>query len=74
MLRKAIEDTLDIILIKIKDGKMKEEEVLSTIHKAVYYNSWHTGYIWELFFIQALKREMVPENPLFDAPISFNNF
>jgi len=65
MLRKAIEDALDKILVQYNDGTMTETEVLSTINKAVYYNHWHTGYIWELFFIQALKQDMVPDNLTF---------
>ena len=55
MLREAIKNALDEILIQYKNGKITETEVLSTINKAVYYNYWHTGYIWEMFFIQALK-------------------
>lgn len=65
MLRKIIEKTMDDILVLYHDKKMSEIEVLETLNKAIYYNSWYKHWVWELFFIQALKNNVVPNNITF---------
>lgn len=60
MIRKAIEEALDKILILFFKNEMTEIEVLKNVNKAVHYNSCRET-MWELFFVQALRMDKVPK-------------
>lgn len=64
-MRDIINRELDNLIISFFNNESSEDVVLKTLNEIVYHNNNFKPFIYELFFIRALKLKKVPKNKYF---------
>ena len=60
MILEKLEKAMDDVIISLSKDEVNEHDVLRVVNRTVYYNYVFKPFIWELFFMRALKLNKVP--------------
>lgn len=58
---KSLQNSLSELVILFSENKISEEDVLKQLHETIYYTNSFRPFIFESFFIEALKLDKVPK-------------
>ena len=61
----SIKVALNELLLSFLNGGLKETDLLKTLNESVHYNKSYQPYIYEMFFIQALELDKIPNSSTF---------
>ena len=60
MILEKLEKAMDDVIISLSKDEVNEHDVLRMVNRTVHYNYVFKPFIWELFFMRALKLNKVP--------------
>ena len=60
MILEKLEKAIDDVIISLSKDEVNEHDVLRMVNRIVHYNYVFKPFVWELFFMRALKLNKVP--------------